>query len=171
VVHADVRRSTPVLSASHFAPANAAADLAAWMQPRVSRSIGGLVMNRMLLLFAMIATTLGTATVARAQTQAASDESPFRFQFEESKSHRGVAVEGYVYNALPWRITNVRLQLDSIDANGTLMASASGWVLGDVPAGGRGYFYVPVSAHAATYRASVQAFHKVMLETAAPQAP
>jgi hypothetical protein len=128
-------------------------------------------MNRMLLLLAMIATTLGTATAARAQTPAASDESPFRFQFEESKSHRGVAVEGYVYNALPWRITNVRLQLDSIDANGTLIASDSGWVLGDVPAGGRSYFYVPVAAPAATYRARVQTYNKVMLEGPAPQAP
>ena len=82
-----------------------------------------------------------------------------------------MAVEGYVYNALPSRITNVRLQVDSIDANGTLVASAAGWVLGDVPAGGRGYFYVPVSAHAATYRPSVQRFDKVMLEALAPQAP
>ena len=81
-----------------------------------------------------------------------------------------MAVEGYVYNynALPWRITNVRLQVDSIDGNGTLVASASGWVLGDVPARGRGSFYVPVSAPAATYRASVQRFDKVMLEVQAP---
>jgi hypothetical protein len=50
-----------------------------------------------------------------------------------------------------------------------LIASASGWVAGDVAAGGRGYFYVPVSAHAPTYRPSVQRFDKVMLD--APQAP
>jgi hypothetical protein len=54
--------------------------------------------------------------------------------------HRGVAVDGYVCNALPWRITNVRLQIDSIDANRTLVASVSGWVVGHVPAGGRAYF-------------------------------
>jgi hypothetical protein len=129
-------------------------------------------MNRkLLLLLALIATTIGTATVPSAQTAIASDQSAFRFEFEQSQSHRGVAIEGYVYNALPWRITNVRLQVDSIDANGALIASASGWVLGDVPAGGRGYFYVPVSPKAATYRPSVQAFDKVMLEAPAPQAP
>ena len=121
------------------------------------------MMKRGLVVFATVATMLGTAI--------AGDESPFRFQFGQSQSHRGLAVEGYVYNALPWRITNVRLQVDSLDANGTPVASASGWVLGDVPAGGRGYFYVPVSAQAPTYRPSVQTFDKVMLEVPAPQAP
>jgi hypothetical protein len=119
----------------------------------------------------MIAMTIGTATAAGAQTALARDGSPFRFEFDQSEGPRGLAVEGYVYNALPWRITNVRLQVDSIDASGTLVASASGWVLGDVTAGGRGYFYVPVSAQAPTYRPSVQTFDKVMLEVPAPQAP
>jgi hypothetical protein len=129
------------------------------------------VINRVPVVLATIATIFGTATAAGVQTALASDESPFRFQFDQRESPRGLAVEGYVYNALPWRITNVRLQVDSIDANGTLVASAAGWVQGDVPAGGRGYFYVPVSAHAATYRPKVQRFDKVMLEVPAPQAP
>jgi hypothetical protein len=129
------------------------------------------VMNKVLVVAATIATILGTATAARAQSAIASDESPFRFQFEQSQSTRGLAVEGYVYNTLPWRITNVRVQVDSIDANGTLVASASGWALGDVAAGGRSYFYVPLSAQAATYRPSIQRFDKVMLEVPAPQAP
>lgn len=128
-------------------------------------------MNRMLVVFAIVATALGAPTVARTQTVIASDQGPFGFQYEQTQTPRGVAVEGYVHNTLPWRITNVRLQVDSLDANGTLIASSSGWVLGDVPGGGRGYFYVPVSAPAATYRASVQAYNKVMLEAPAPQAP
>jgi len=101
------------------------------------------VMKRVLVVLTTIATILGTAITAGAQTALASDESPFRFQFEQRESPRGLAVEGYVYNARPSRITNVRLQVDSIDANGALVASAGGWVLGDVPAGGRGYFYIP----------------------------
>ena len=117
----------------------------------------------------MIAATIATGAVARAQAPTASGQSPFRFHFEESESHRDVAVEGYVYNTLPWRITNVRLLVDSIDSNRMLIASASGWVAGDVAAGGRGCFYVPVSAHAPTYRPTVQRFDKVILD--APQAP
>ena len=128
-------------------------------------------MKRILVVFAMIATTIGTTGVSRAQTVVAGDQNPFGFQLEQTSSPRGLAVEGYVHNALPWRVTNVRLQVDSLDANGALVASASGWVLGDVAAGGRGYFYVPVSRPAATYRASVQRFDKVMLEAPALQAP
>jgi hypothetical protein len=128
-------------------------------------------MNRVLVVLATIATLLGTATAASAQMAIASDENPFQFQFEQSEGPRGLAVEGYVYNALPWHITNVPVQVDSIDADGTLVASASGWVLGDVAAGGRSYFYVPVSAPAVTYRSRVQRFDNVMLEVPAPQAP
>jgi hypothetical protein len=128
-------------------------------------------MNRVLVAVATVATLLGTATAAGAQTAIAGDESPFRFQFEQSQGPRGLAVEGYLYNALPWRITNVRLRIDSVDAAGTVVASATGWVLGDVAAGGRGYFHVPVSAQALTYRPSVQTFDKVMREVPAPQAP
>jgi hypothetical protein len=128
-------------------------------------------MNRGFVLLATIAAILGTATAAGARPAISSDKSPFWFEFEETVSPRGVAVEGSVYNALPWRITNVRVQVDSIDIHGTLLASASGWVLGDVAVRGRGYFYVPVSTQAPTYRLSVQRFDKVMLEVPAPQAP
>ena len=83
----------------------------------------------------------------------------------------GWGVEGYVYNGLPWRITNVRLRVDGVDANGTVTASVSGWVMGDVKAGDRRYFYVPVSAPAKTYRATVQSFDKVAVEAPRFEAP
>ncbi len=67
--------------------------------------------------------------------------------------------------------SDVPVCLAAIDANGMLIACASGWVLRDVAVGGRGSFYVPVLAHAATYRPTVQRFAKVMLEAPAPQAP
>jgi hypothetical protein len=124
-----------------------------------------------LVVLATIAAILGTATAAGARPAISSDNSPFWFEFEETVGPRGVAVEGSVYNALPWRITNVRVQVDSIGVHGTLVASASGWVLGDVAARGLGYFYVPISTQAPTYRLSVQRFDKVMLEVSAPQAP
>ena len=52
-----------------------------------------------------------------------------------------------------------------------MTASASGWVIGDVKAGGRGYFYVPIPAPAKTYRATVQSFDKVAVEAPQVQAP
>lgn len=45
-------------------------------------------MNRVLVVLATIATILGTATAASAQMAITSDESPFRFQFEQNQSPR-----------------------------------------------------------------------------------
>jgi len=73
-------------------------------------------------------------------------------------------VEGYLHNDLPWRITNVRLRVESVDPAGRVTGEAAGWVLGDVAAGGRAYFFVPVSSPAATYRATVESFDKISRE-------
>ena len=118
-------------------------------------------MKRMLL-FAMVLTTVAGAAVTRAEEAVA--DGPFRFELAQANGHRGLGVEGYVYNGLPWRITNVRLRVEGVDGNGTVTASTSGWVMGDVTAGGRGYFYVPLSSPAKTYRASIESFDKVTVE-------
>jgi len=124
-----------------------------------------------LLLIAMTITTIAGPGVAMAQTPVAETQAPFRFELGRTDGPRGQGVEGYVYNGLPSRITNVRLRVDSVDANGTVTASASGWVVGDVKAGGRGYFYVAVSSPATRYRATVQSFDKVAVEAPRFEAP
>jgi hypothetical protein len=111
------------------------------------------------------------SAVAQAQTATADAQTPFPFELAQAFGPRGLGVEGYVHNGLPWRITNVRLRVDTVDANGTVTASALGWVLGDVKAGGRGYFYVPVSSAASTYRATVLSFDKVAVEAPRFEAP
>jgi hypothetical protein len=127
-----------------------------------------LLMKSMLLL-AMTLMTIAGAGVAKAETATA--DAPFRFELAPADGHRGLGVEGYVYNGLPWRITNVRLRVEGVDANGTVTASTSGWVIGDVKAGGRGYFYVSVSSPAKSYRATVQSFDKVTFEAPRVEAP
>ena len=119
------------------------------------------------LLIVVIAAGLLGPTGAEAQAPARETQSQFRFELEEAPaSHRGRAVEGYVYNHLPWRITNVRLRVECLDQSGAVTSEASGWVVGDVKAGGRAYFFVPVASRAATYRATVQSFDRV-----GPEAP
>lgn len=114
---------------------------------------------------AVLVTMLLAPGAARAQTPRTDATGPFRFELEEAPpTHRGRGVEGYVYNDSPWRITNVRLRVETIDSSGTITGETSGWVVGDVRAGGRGYFFVPVSSPATTYRATVQSFDKVGLE-------
>jgi len=110
-------------------------------------------------------------SVVAAQPPAADGPAEFRFELEEAQTPtRGRGVEGYVYNNLPWRITNVRLRVETLDATGAVTGESSGWVVGDVNAGGRAYFYVPVSSRATSYRASVRSYDKVRLE-APTQAP
>jgi len=117
--------------------------------------------KRMLLLFATLIMTLAVPVVAKAQTVNADEQRLFRFELAQVDGPRGLAVQGYLYSSLPWRIANVRLHVESVDGSGAVTTSASGWVVGDVEAGGRGWFYVPVSSPAATYRATVQSFDKV----------
>jgi hypothetical protein len=101
-----------------------------------------------------------------AATETAAAQAPgFRFEVEEAAgSHRGPGVEGYLHNGLPWRITNVRLRVESVDPAGKVIGQASGWVLGDVAAGGQGYFFVPVLSPAAAYRVTVESFDRVSRE-------
>ncbi|HEY3097964.1 MAG TPA: FxLYD domain-containing protein [Methylomirabilota bacterium] len=127
--------------------------------------------KRAIVLLATIVGGFLAPIATTAQPPATDTQTSFRFELEEARSHRGRGVEGYVYNDLPWRITNVRVRVDSLDGNGTVTSSASGWVIGDVRAGGRAYFYVPVSSPAATYRASVLSFDKVLLETPRLESP
>ena len=111
------------------------------------------------------------ASVGDTKAEPATAEAPFRFELAQANGRRAPGVEGYVYNDLPWRITNVRLRVESVDANGRVTASASGWVMGDVQAGGRCYFYVPLSSPAMTYRATVQSFDKIAVEAPRVEAP
>src|SRR5262245_21500743 len=129
-------------------------------------------MRRALLFAAMTLTAaLAEASVVKAQGAAAEAPSPFRIEIASADGPRGLGVQGYLYNGLPWRITNVRLRVEGLDANGGVTESVSGWVMGDVTSGGRGYFYVPVSSEAPTYRATVQSFDKIAVDPPRFEAP
>jgi len=125
----------------------------------------------MILVSAAVVTGILGPIVAQAQTPVTDVPSQFRFELTQAESYRGRAVEGYIYNGLPWGITNVRLRVESVDASGTVSGETFGWVIGDVRAGGRGYFFVPVSSRAAAYRANVQSFDKVAREAPRIEAP
>ena len=123
------------------------------------------------LIVAVMIATAAEADVAGAQTEMANGQPEFRFEVAEDGGFRGPGVQGFVYNDLPWRITNVRLRVDSVDTSGAVTESTWGWVQGDVRAGGRGYFYVRVPSLASRHRTSVQSFDKVTLDGSAVEAP
>jgi hypothetical protein len=67
------------------------------------------------------------------------------------------------YNESRYLVGNVRLHIESMDADGDLTAQTFRWVFGDVPAGGRTDFVVPELPTAAGYRVTVIWFDRVTL--------
>jgi hypothetical protein len=56
----------------------------------------------------------------------------------------------------------VRLRIVAVDGQGHAIAETTGWVFGDIPSGGRGYFAAPLaSTPAAGYRVNVLSFDEV----------
>jgi hypothetical protein len=63
-------------------------------------------------------------------------------------------VNGYVVNNYRVRAANMRLLVDSLDANGKTIDTTSG-LIADVPPGGRVYFEIPVKQKTARYRVTI----------------
>jgi len=70
-------------------------------------------------------------------------------------------IEGYIYNDSRLWVTDVRLRIVSLDRAGHAVGETSGWVFGDIPAGSRAYFAVPLTEPASTYGVTVISFDVV----------
>jgi len=70
-------------------------------------------------------------------------------------------IEGYIYNDSRLWVTDVRLRIVSLDRSGHAVGETSGWVFGDIPAGSRAYFAVPLTEPASTYGVTVISFDVV----------
>ena len=77
----------------------------------------------------------------------------------------GSRVTGSVTNDTDYRLTNVRLRVDAFDGAGQALPPAFGWVTGDVPAHGRGWFRIEVPSNAARLTVSVVDFALVSVES------
>ena len=74
-------------------------------------------------------------------------------------------IVGYVHNDSTSVITDVRLHVVGLDAAGTATEESWGWVFGDIPAGGRAFFAVPLAAPAAAFTVTVTSFDVVSGES------
>jgi len=68
------------------------------------------------------------------------------------------AVEGYVYNDSEYRIGNVRLRVEAVDASGRRLGGKTVWVPGAIDARGRGYFVLPPPETGQAYQIAVESF-------------
>jgi hypothetical protein len=74
---------------------------------------------------------------------------------------REAAVQGYVENRSSMRLGGMRLRVESLDESGRVIGESFGWVIGNVPAGGRGFFVIRVQVPGTTYRTSVQSYDTI----------
>jgi hypothetical protein len=64
-------------------------------------------------------------------------------------------LEGYVTNRSLYTLQNVRLHAAVLDAAGTTIGESTGWVFGNLFAGGRTYFVIAIPRVGASYRVTV----------------
>ena len=110
---------------------------------------------------ASLAASLGVSSTPRVAAQgfAAPQERFFRLEWEAvQRAERRVTIAGYIYNHYLSAVRRVQLRVEVFDGSGQLKGEAFGWVLGEVPPGGRAYFEVPVSVGGQAYGVSVHGF-------------
>ena len=72
-------------------------------------------------------------------------------------------IEAYVHNDSPYRVTDVRLQVEGLDADNHPVGQRGAWALGDIVPGGDTSFVVESMPGAVTYRITVISFDIVSL--------
>jgi hypothetical protein len=119
-----------------------------------TRSIEPAVRRAVALAMLLICSTAG---VAGAQV---SGRSVLRLEWTAAEDRRErPIVSGYVYNQRAGTYaTEMRLQVEALDASGQAVGSTTGFVFGDVPPSGRSYFEIKAPAKAGSYRVTIQGF-------------
>ncbi len=85
-------------------------------------------------------------------------ERHFELDWEPGERNGRPTVTGHVKNLWGFLTYDIRLRVESLDADGTLIRTNVGFVPGWLGAGARVYFEVPVPERAPTYRVSVLTF-------------
>ena len=81
----------------------------------------------------------------------------FRVEWQVTRDRKGPAVEGYVYNTAYQTAQQIRLQIQRVDASGSVVGNSTIWLPGDVSMNDRAYFNASVP-EAASYRVQVLSF-------------
>jgi hypothetical protein len=80
----------------------------------------------------------------------------FRIDGQAALSKKGTPVySGYIYNNGGGGVANIRLLVETLDAEGKVIGEAQGTALGSMLARDRLYFEVPLHATGASYRVRV----------------
>ena len=83
----------------------------------------------------------------------------FPVEVQGGQTKRGAPiVTGYVFNKSSNTATDVRVRIETLDANGQPVAETLYRLFGEVQAGDRSYFEAPIRTPGASYRATVVSY-------------
>jgi len=111
---------------------------------------------RLLIVLAALLTSLMRPALASAQAyRVYGSEQFFTIDWAAGQSHGRLVISGYVFNHYGMGARQVRLLIESLDADQHVVDQTIGYVSGDLQAGSRLYFEVPLPRAAAAYRVNV----------------
>jgi hypothetical protein len=99
-----------------------------------------------------------TTAVAWGQSRDRPASDSFRVTWQPRATGVLPTIEGHVYNASSVWVTDVRLQVEGLDAEGHVVGRRFAWALGDIVPGGESSFVVDTVGGAAGYRITVVSF-------------
>ncbi len=73
------------------------------------------------------------------------------------------SIKGSVFNDSPYRVTDVRLQVEGLDADHHLVGRTLAWAIGDIAPGGETSFVAEPMPGAVSYRITVVSYDLVSL--------
>ena len=127
------------------------------------------MMRRILGVLVVVTSILTGADVVRAaeiKPHMLGWEQIFTLEYGPGQYRGQPALEGTVTNISPYDIADVRLLVDTLDANGNITTQKIAWLPGELHGGGRLHFSVPTTP-APAYRVRVYTYDR--LESTSPQ--
>jgi hypothetical protein len=110
--------------------------------------------------------TLGLAlvlltTVAWGQTDEQGAQRLFRVSWAPAADGVVSTIKGRVFNDSPYRVTNVRLQVEGLDADRHPVGRRLAWAVGDIEPGGETFFAAEPLPGAVSYHITVVSYDLV----------
>lgn len=120
------------------------------------------------LTLALACVTLGAAFATGAAADEGARPTPQSFEVEwkrRTDPHLRPGIEGWVHNPSGYRVSSVQLRVQVVEAD-RVVSEKNTWVYGHIPAGGRGFFVIPLAPDdRATYRIVVDSFDLISRES------
>ena len=101
------------------------------------------------------------ATVASGQDQRPPAPDAFRVTWQRETDPVASRIEGRVHNASPFRVTDVRVEVQGLDADSRLVGRTFTWAIGDIPPGDQTSFVFEAIPDAVNYRFAVVSYDVV----------